>query len=65
MDLLKEGESTSRPPLLDRTNYSYWKFWMHVFFKSLDMKAWRSVLTGWCPSTMIDDNGKTVVKTKL
>ena len=46
MDLLKEGESTSRPPLLDGTKYGYWKVHMLVFIKSLDMKAWRLVLTG-------------------
>ena len=40
MDLLKESESRSRPPLLDGTNYRYWKVHIHVFIKSPDMKAW-------------------------
>ena len=38
---------------------------MLVFIKSLDMKAWRLVLTGWCPPTKIDADGKTMVKTKI
>ena len=38
---------------------------MHVFIKSLDMEAWISVFTGWCPLTKIDDDEKTAVKTKL
>ena len=45
MDLMKEGESTSRPPLFDRTTYDDWKVPMRVYIKSLDIKVWRSVLT--------------------
>ena len=58
-----EGESTSCPPLLNGTNYGYWKVRMRVFIRSLDMKAWKSVLTGSYPLTKIDDDGKTMVKT--
>ena len=65
MDLLNEGESTSCPPLLEGTKYGYSKVQMLVFIKSLDMKAWRLVFTGWCPPTKIDADGKTMVKNKL
>ena len=64
MDLMKEGESTSRPPLLDEMNYGYWKVQICVYIKSLNIKVWRSILTGWSPPTKIDNDGKTVVKTK-
>ena len=37
---------------------------MHVLIKDLDMNVWRSVLKGWYPPTKIDDDRKTVVKTK-
>ena len=63
MDLIKEGESTIRPPLLDRTNYKYWIVRMRVYIKSLDIKVWKSVLIRWSPPTKIDNDGKTVVKT--
>ena len=39
MDLLKEGGSTNRPPLLHGKNYDYWKTRMHAFIKSIDEKA--------------------------
>ena len=39
MDLLKEGGSTNRPPLLDRTNFGYKKERMRAFIKSIDEKA--------------------------
>ena len=64
MDLMKDSESTSCPPLLDGTNYEYWKVRMCVYIKSLDIKVWRSVFTGWSPPTKIDNDGKTMVKTK-
>ena len=64
MDLMKEGGSTSCHPLLDGTNYGYWKVRMHAFIKSIDEKAWRSVLQGWKPPTKIDVEGKTIFKDK-
>ena len=39
MDLLKEGESTRCPHLLDETNYGYWKIHMSAFIKSLGMEV--------------------------
>ena len=44
MNLMKEGGSTSHPPLLDGRNYGFWKARMRAFIKSIDEKAWRSVL---------------------
>ncbi|XP_012843180.1 PREDICTED: vesicle-associated protein 3-1-like [Erythranthe guttata] len=41
------GGSTTRPPLLTGTNYSYWKTKMKMFIMSMDEDAWRTVLTGW------------------
>ena len=54
----------NRSTLLNVTNYGDWKVRTCVFIKSLDMKVWRSVLIGWCPLTKINDDRKTVVKTK-
>ncbi|VFQ62776.1 unnamed protein product [Cuscuta campestris] len=35
-----EGQSTTRPPLFDGTNYSYWKERMRIFIQSNDYKLW-------------------------
>ncbi|GAA0172848.1 hypothetical protein LIER_41415 [Lithospermum erythrorhizon] len=43
MENFKEGGSISRPPLLDRSNYSYWKAKMTAFLLSIDTKTWKVV----------------------
>ena len=65
MDLLKEGSSTGCPPLLDGTNYGYWKARMCAFNKSIDEKAWKKVLTGWTSPTVTDEEGNVTVKSEL
>ena len=62
MDFLLEEGSISCPPLLDGSNYHYWKARMKAFIKALDEKAWRAVLTGWEYPTTKDDKGKFVPK---
>ena len=52
MDSIREGNSTHRPPLLDGTNYSYWKAHMRAFLKSTDDKVWHSVIYGWSEPTV-------------
>ena len=37
---------------------------MHAFIKSIDEKAWRSILQGWKLPTKTDVEGKTVPKDK-
>ncbi|KAK2409421.1 gag-protease polyprotein [Trifolium repens] len=39
--------SINRPPVLDGSNYDYWKARMVAFLKSMDQKAWRAIITGW------------------
>ncbi|VFQ73469.1 unnamed protein product [Cuscuta campestris] len=41
-----EGQSTTRPPLFDGTNYSYWKKRMRIFIQSNDYKLWLIVKNG-------------------
>ena len=53
MDLPKEGSSTTRPPLLDVTNYSYWKADMRDFLKSIDERVWQAVINGGKPPIVI------------
>lgn len=55
MDSIREGNLTHRPPLLDGTNYSYWKARMRAFLKSIDKKVWHCVIYGWSePIVTID-----------
>ncbi|CAM8913742.1 unnamed protein product [Rhodiola kirilowii] len=60
---LKEGQSTNRPPLLEGTNYGYWKSVMKAFLKSLDEKTWRAVLIGWTPPMMTNTERAVVAET--
>ncbi|CAM9000581.1 unnamed protein product [Rhodiola kirilowii] len=36
---IKEGQSTTRPVLLEGPNYGYWKARMKAFIKNVDEKA--------------------------
>ncbi|KAI3444057.1 hypothetical protein Pfo_000722 [Paulownia fortunei] len=47
MNILREGGSILHPLLLEGSNYSYWKARMRAFIKSVDEKAWKSVVSGW------------------
>ncbi|KAI3458659.1 hypothetical protein Pfo_015322 [Paulownia fortunei] len=62
MDHLREGGYTTRPPLLERTNYSYWKAKMRAFIKSINKRAWRVVVTGWEHPVIINEQKEEVLK---
>ncbi|TYK01370.1 gag-pol polyprotein [Cucumis melo var. makuwa] len=64
MEIIREGSSTSRPPVLDGKNYSYWKPRMIFFIKMLDGKAWRALVAGY-DSPMITVNGVSVPKPEV
>ena len=58
----KEGGFVNRPPLLDGTNYDYWKSRMSAYLKSIDSKTWKAVLKGWEHPVVLDKDGnKTTV----
>jgi len=57
-----EGGFVNRPPLLDDSNYDYWKSGMSAFLKSIDSKTWKAVLKRWeYPVTLDADGNKTDV----
>ncbi|XP_057779449.1 uncharacterized protein LOC130998029 [Salvia miltiorrhiza] len=58
----KEGGSIVRPPLLDGTNYVYWKHRMASFIRAVDENSWTSVEEGW--TSPVDDEGKQKPRTK-
>ena len=55
----KEGGSINRPPVLDGTNYGYWKARMCAFLKSLNSKTWKAVINGWEAPKAADAEGKS------
>ncbi|CAM8954423.1 unnamed protein product [Rhodiola kirilowii] len=59
---LKEGQSITRPPLLEGSNYATWKPMMKSFLKSLEAKAWMSVQSGWTEPMMNNLTGDPVLK---
>ncbi|KAK2358620.1 gag-protease polyprotein [Trifolium repens] len=53
----KYGTFVCKLPLLDGTNYDYWKSRMTAFLKSLDNRTWKAVLRGWEHPKVKDANG--------
>lgn len=47
MDNTENGSLVNKPPVLDDTNYEYWKVKMISFLKSTDNKTWKAVVKGW------------------
>ncbi|VFQ72004.1 unnamed protein product [Cuscuta campestris] len=41
-----EGQSTSRPPLFDGTNYTYWKERMRIYIRSTNFQLWLVIKNG-------------------
>ncbi|KAA0067186.1 gag-pol polyprotein [Cucumis melo var. makuwa] len=64
MEIIREGPSASRPPVLDEKNYSYWKPRMIFFIKTLDGKAWTALVAGY-ESPMVTVDGVSVAKPKV
>ena len=62
---MRKGASLQRPPLLDGTNFSYWKARINAFIKSTEDKAWRAILTGWTHLTKTNAENETVKKPEV
>src|ERR1044072_6036134 len=59
----KEGGSVTRPPVLDGTNYDYWKARMIAFLRSMDNKTWKAIVKGWTPLVKKKTDESTSVTT--
>jgi len=55
----------NRPPLLDGSNYDYWKSCMSAFLKSIDSRSWKAVLRGWEHLVVLDKDGNKTTVLKL
>jgi hypothetical protein len=51
-------------PILDGSNYDYWKARMVAFLKSMDNKTWKVVIRGWEHPVMNDTDGKATTELK-
>ncbi|KAK0591143.1 hypothetical protein LWI29_036197 [Acer saccharum] len=60
-DVMTEGASNSRPPLLKGHNYGFWKLRMKAYIRSIDERAWMTVEEGYLAPNKIED-GVTVSK---
>ncbi|KAL5756599.1 hypothetical protein ACOSQ2_021345 [Xanthoceras sorbifolium] len=52
-----EGASHTKPPLLNDTNYSFWKVRMRAYLKSIDEHVWTSIEEGYTPPTITSEDG--------
>ncbi|VFQ98975.1 unnamed protein product [Cuscuta campestris] len=58
-----EGQSTSRPPLFDGTNYTYWKERLRIYIRSTNFQLWLVIKNGEeTPMKKVDE--KLVPKTE-
>jgi hypothetical protein len=55
----KDGRSINRPPILDGSNYDYWKARMVAFLKSMDNRACKAVVKGWTHPISTSKDGTT------
>jgi len=60
----KEGGLVTRPPILDGTNYDYWKAHMVTFLKSMENNTWKEVIKGWEHPVVMDKDGKATTELK-
>ena len=58
----RNGGSINRPPVLDGSNYDYWKARMIAFIKSMDSKAWKAIVTGWNHPIVSAEDGSSILK---
>ena len=65
MSLLSEDASVNCPPLLDVMSYLYRKTRMRAFIRTLNVKAWRSILIGLSPHTTKDFEGNETIKVEI
>ena len=57
MSLQIEGDSLARPPVLDETNYAYWKQRMEIYLMAIDERVWQCVFIGYTPPTRTGKDG--------
>lgn len=49
----KNESHTLRPPILDGTNYFYWKQRMKEYIKAIDKKTCKTIIEKWVPHVVV------------
>ena len=62
MEFSRDGTSTTKPPLLNGSNYPYWKVRLTAFLQSIDVDVQNCVKFGYTKPTVVIDGGKTIEK---
>lgn len=62
METIKDGGSVNKPPILDSTNYDYWKVMMVAFLKSMGNKGCKFVIKGQKHPMVTSEDGTTSLK---
>ena len=60
----RERGQINRPPILDGSNYEYWKARMVAFLKSMDSRTWKAVIKGLEHPRLLDKDGEPTTKLK-
>ncbi|XP_050895373.1 uncharacterized protein LOC127101991 [Lathyrus oleraceus] len=60
----KEGGFVNKPPIMNGTNYDYWKAHMVAFLKSMDRKTLKEVIKVWKDPVVKDIDGKDTTNLK-
>ncbi|XP_075475714.1 uncharacterized protein LOC142510139 [Primulina tabacum] len=64
MDALASS-AAFRPPVMDRSNYAFWKVKMRMYIKFIEKRAWKRVIDGWSPPRIVDADGDSRVKPEI
>ena len=59
--LLNECYSIDQPPILNGSNYSYWKARMCIFIQAHDYKLWKIIIDGThTPNALVEHDKKMI-----
>ena len=61
-DVMTEGASNSRPPLLKGHNYGFWKLRMKAYIRFIDERDWMTMKEGYLSLNKRLENGTIVSK---
>ena len=61
MDPARSASSLA-PPVLDGSNYAFWKVKMMFYLKAINERVWATLCDGWTAPVAVGDDGKPVPK---
>ena len=56
MEFNRDGQPSIRPPILNWSNYRYWKVGMRAYLKFINEQVWIAVMNSWyTPIYIVND----------